>query len=58
MNNNSYDMEKLLYYIAAFLVVIWAIAFLAYSAGALIHILLFIAAVVVILRVIKGQKPF
>jgi hypothetical protein len=58
MNNHSNDMEKLLYYIAAFLVVIWAVAFLAYSAGALIHILLFIAAVVVLLRVIKGQKPF
>jgi hypothetical protein len=49
-------MENLLYYVAVILVIIWAIGFLGYSAGGLIHLLLIIALIAVILRVIKGNS--
>ncbi len=50
-------MENLLYYIAVILVIIWAIGFLGYHTGGIIHILLVVAAVAVLLRVIRGGKP-
>ena len=50
-------MNNLLYVIALILVIGWAIGFLGYNVGGLIHILLFIALVSVILRVIRGNKP-
>jgi Family of unknown function (DUF5670) len=50
-------MGNLLYTVAVILVIIWAVGFIGYSAGGLIHILLVIAVVVVLLRVIQGKKP-
>lgn len=50
-------MGNLLYIIAVILVIAWAIGFIGYSAGGIIHILLVIAVVVVLLRVIQGKKP-
>ena len=47
-------MGNLLYIIAVILVIAWAIGFLGYHAGGLIHILLVIAIIAVILRVIRG----
>ncbi|MBE7170935.1 MAG: lmo0937 family membrane protein [Williamsia sp.] len=47
-------MGNLLYIIAVVLVIIWAIGFLGYHAGGLIHILLVIAIIAVLLRVIRG----
>lgn len=49
-------MNNLLYTVAVVLVIIWAIGFLGYNAGGLIHLLLVIALVAVILRVIKGKN--
>lgn len=49
-------MGNLLYVIAVLLIIAWAIGFIGYSAGGLIHILLVIALVAVILRVIQGRK--
>ncbi|HMJ48062.1 MAG TPA: lmo0937 family membrane protein [Ferruginibacter sp.] len=49
-------MGNLLYIIAVILVVAWAIGFLGYQAGGLIHILLVIAVIAVILRVIRGAS--
>lgn len=49
-------MGNLLYYIAVILIIFWAIGFLGYHAGGLIHILLVIAVVAVLLRVIRGGK--
>ncbi len=49
-------MKNLLYALAVVLVIVWAIAFLGYDAGNMIHILLFIAIVAVFLRMMKGQK--
>jgi hypothetical protein len=47
-------MRGLLYTIAVILVIIWAIGFFAYSAGALIHLLLVIAVVSILLNLIRG----
>ncbi len=49
-------MGNILYTIAVILVIIWAIGFLGYSAGGLIHLLLVIAAIAIILRLIQGKK--
>jgi Family of unknown function (DUF5670) len=49
-------MGNLLYAIAVILVIFWAIGFLGYQAGGLIHILLVIAVIAIILRVIQGRK--
>lgn len=49
-------MGNLLYTIAVVLVFIWAIGFLGFHAGGIIHILLVIALISVILRVIQGKK--
>ena len=48
-------MGNLLYVIAVVLVIIWAIGFLGYHAGGIIHILLVIAIVAVLLKVIRGS---
>lgn len=49
-------MSNLLYAIAIILILIWAIGFVGYNSGGLIHILLVIAIIAVILRVIQGKK--
>lgn len=48
-------MGNLLYTVAIILVILWAIGFLGYNAGGIIHILLVIALIAVILRVIRGR---
>jgi len=50
-------MGSLLYAIAVILVIFWAIGFFAYSASAIIHLLLVIAVIAILLRVIQGRKP-
>ena len=49
-------MGNLLYTIAVILVIIWAIGFIGYNAGGIIHILLVIALISVLLRVIQGRR--
>lgn len=49
-------MGNLLYIIAVILIIIWAIGFLGYRSGGIIHILLVIAAIAVILRLIQGKR--
>ena len=49
-------MGNLLYTIAVILVIFWAIGFIGYNVGGLIHILLVIAVISIILRIIKGNK--
>jgi len=46
-------MGNLLYLIAVVLVIIWAIGFLGYHSGGIIHILLVIALIAILLRVIR-----
>ncbi len=49
-------MENLLYIIAVILVIGWAIGFIGFHAGGLIHILLVIAIIAVLLRLIRGKN--
>jgi hypothetical protein len=49
-------MGNLLYLIAVILVIGWAVGFIGFHVGGLIHILLVIAIIVVILRVIQGRR--
>jgi hypothetical protein len=51
-------MGNLLYIIAVILLIAWAIGFVGYNAGGIIHILLVIAIIAVILRLIQGKKIF
>lgn len=49
-------MGSLLYIIAVILIIGWAIGIFAYSAGAVIHVLLVIAIIAIIFRVIQGRR--
>jgi uncharacterized protein DUF5670 len=46
-------MGNLLYLIALILVIAWAIGFLGYHAGGIIHLLLVIAIIAILLKVIR-----
>jgi hypothetical protein len=50
-------MNSFLYVVAVLLVIAWAIGFFAYSAPAVIHLLLVLAVIAVLLRVIRGREP-
>jgi hypothetical protein len=49
-------MNNVLYLIAIILIIGWAIGFVGYNLGGLIHVLLVIAAIAILLRIIKGKK--
>ncbi|HLG04353.1 MAG TPA: lmo0937 family membrane protein [Bacteroidia bacterium] len=49
-------MGNILYLFAVVLIIFWAIGYLGYNAGSLVHILLVIAVVAVLLRLIRGDK--
>jgi len=49
-------MSNLLYIIAVILIISWAIGFIGYGAGGIIHILLVIAVIMIILRLIQGRR--
>ena len=51
-------MGNLLYVIAVILILGWAIGFIGFNVGGIIHILLVIAIIAVILRVIQGRRIF
>lgn len=49
----------MLYTIAVILIILWLLGLVtSYTMGGFIHILLVIAIVVVLLRVIRGEKPW
>ena len=50
-------MGNLLYAVAVILIIIWAIGFIGFHSGGLIHLLLVIAVIVILLRVIQGKRP-
>lgn len=50
------DFGNLLYTIAIVLLTVWAIGFIAFNAGAIIHVLLVIGIVIIVLRVMNGRK--
>lgn len=49
-------MGNLLYIVAVILIIGWAVGFIGYNAGGIIHILLVIAVIAILLRVIQGKK--
>lgn len=49
-------MGNLLYTIAIIFVIIWAIGYLGFGTGGIIHILLVIAIIAVLFRLISGNK--
>jgi hypothetical protein len=49
-------MGNLLYLVAVVLIIAWAIGFIGYNVGGVIHILLVIAVIAIILRVIQGRR--
>ena len=49
-------MGNLLYTIAVILLVIWAIGFLGFHAGGIIHLVLVIAVIVFLIQIISGKR--
>jgi len=49
-------MGNLLYLLAVIILVAWAIGFIGYSAGGIIHVLLIIALISVLLGIIQGRR--
>ena len=52
----SRSAGNLLFYVALILLIAWAIGFLGYNAGGIIHILLVIAVIALVLRIIRGRS--
>ncbi len=50
-------MSNLLYLVAVILIIGWAIGFIGFNAGGIIHILLVIALIAIVLRIIQGRRP-
>lgn len=51
-------MGNLLYVIAVILIIAWAVGFVGFQAGGLIHILLVIAIIVILVKLIQGKRVF
>jgi hypothetical protein len=49
-------MGNLLYAVAVILLIAWAIGFIGFHVGGIIHVLLVIAIIAVIFRIIQGRK--
>jgi hypothetical protein len=49
-------MKNLLYLIAVVLIIGWLIGFFVYNAGSNIHILLVVAAILIIFRAIQNKR--
>jgi hypothetical protein len=49
-------MGNLLYALAVILIIAWAIGFIGFHVGGIIHILLVIAIIAVIIRIIQGRR--
>ncbi len=49
-------MGNLLYIVAVILIIGWAVGFVGFNAGGIIHILLVIAIIAVLIRVISGRN--
>jgi len=49
-------MRNLLYVVAVIIIIAWAIGFIGYSAGGIIHILLVIALISILLGIIQGRR--
>lgn len=50
-------MERVLYILALIFIVIWIVGFFFYSLGAIIHVLLLLAVVVLLIRIFGRRRP-
>lgn len=48
-------MSKSLYTIAVILLILWAIGYIGFQAGGLIHVLIVIAIIAVLFKIIRGR---
>jgi len=49
-------MRDLLYVVAVVLIIAWAVGFIGFHVGGLIHVLLVIAVIAVLVRIIQGRR--
>ena len=49
-------MGNLLYFIAVILIIVWAIGFLGFHAGSIIHAVLVIGIILFLVQIISGRK--
>jgi hypothetical protein len=49
-------MGNILYIVAVILVILWAIGYIGFATGGIIHTLLIIAIIAVLFRVIRGRS--
>jgi len=49
-------MRNILYIIAVVFIILWAVGYFGYNAGKFIHILIFVAVVLILLRIISGRR--
>lgn len=49
-------MQNLLYSIVILLLIFWALGFFVYNTGSIIHVLLVAAVIVILLKIVKGEK--
>ncbi|HLN19535.1 MAG TPA: lmo0937 family membrane protein [Bacteroidales bacterium] len=49
-------MERVLYIIVLILIVIWIIGFFLYSLGAIIHIVLLLAFIILLVKLFSGRN--
>lgn len=49
-------MKDILYFMALLFIVGWVLGFFVFHTGAIIHLLLVIAIILIIVRVIQGKK--
>ncbi len=54
--SNRKTMGNVLYTVAVIFVIFWAIGFIGFHVGGIIHLLLVLAAISVLLRIISGKK--
>lgn len=50
-------MGNILYTIAVILIIGWLIGFLGFHVGGLLHLLLVIAVIIILVRLIQGNRP-
>jgi hypothetical protein len=47
----------MLWTLAVILLILWALGFLAFHVGSIIHVLLVIALIVIVYRLVTGRRP-
>jgi hypothetical protein len=56
MKAKGANENSMLYTIAVILIVLWLLGFIAHVGGGLIHLLLVVAVIVIIYRLVTGQR--